>query len=142
MRAPPSTALPLAALLAACLAGCHQEKPPPSIDVLDAALRRSAEQTLPAPTLASEQVSLSVPPAQADARAAEIIEAASAAGGAAIRSPEAGGRTSILATIPENNVDAFKAATRHEKAAMEKPFASTRLIEVLLENQPVPSPSP
>ena len=126
---------------AGCLGGCHQRKPPPSIDGLTAALERSAEQTLAAPTLANEQVILPAKPGKIDAQAAEVLAAASAAGGAAIRSLNAQGQVSILATIPENNADAFKAALRDEKAAMDKPSSSTRLIEVLIEN-PAGSPTP
>jgi hypothetical protein len=76
-----------------------------------------------------------------DAQASEVLEAASAAGGAAIRSLDARRQVSILATIPENNADAFKAALRHEKSPMEKPSSSTRLIEVLIENAAA-SPTP
>jgi len=137
--------LPFAVALAGCvagsLAGCHQHKPTPSIDELSAALQRSAEQTIPAPSLASEQIVLPARPGQADAQAAEVLEAASAAGGVAIRSLNPQGQLSILATIPQNNADAFKALLRHEKPPMESPSPSTLLIEVLIE-KPLPSPSP
>ena len=141
MRIPPAMFLPIAVALAGCLAGCHQQKPPPSIDGLSAALERSAEQTLTAPTLANEQVILPARPGKADAQAAEVLRAASAAGGAAVRSIDAQGQVSILATIPENNAAAFKAALRYEKVPMEKPSPSTRLIEVLIENGAA-SPTP
>ncbi len=149
MRIPRARLLPLrftAAALAGCMAGeglcgCHRQKPPPSIDGLAAALERSAEQTLTAPSLANEQVIVTVAPGAIDARASEVLAAASAAGGAAIRSLNAQGQVSILATVPENNADAFKAALRHEKSPMEKPSSSTRLIEVLIENTAA-SPTP
>jgi hypothetical protein len=137
--------LPLAAALAGCfvgsLAGCREKKPTPSIDGLSAALERSAEQTMPAPTLAGEQIALPVPPSLAEARAAEVIQAASTAGGVAIRSLNAQGQISILATIPENNAESFRSLLRHEQPPMNSPSPSTRLIEILIEN-PVPSPTP
>jgi hypothetical protein len=143
MQKPPR--LPVAVLLAGSLlgslAGCHKPKPPPSIDDLSAALERSAEQSLPAPTLASEQVILPAQPGPADAQTAAVIQAASAAGGVAIRTLNPQGQPSILATIPENNADAFKALLRHEKPSMESPSSSTRLIEILIEKT-APSPSP
>lgn len=122
------------------LVGCHKPTPPPSIDGLTAALERTAEQTLSAPSLANEQIILRARPGQIDAQAAEVLRAAAAAGGAAIRSVDARGRVSILATIPEGNAEAFKAALRHEKAPAAEvsqpspPSHSTRLIEVLIEN--------
>jgi len=134
-------AVALAGCAAVCFAGCHRRNPPPSIDGLAAALERSAEQTLAAPSLANEQIILHAGPGQTDARAAAVIEAASAAGGAAIRSLDARGRVSILATVPENNAGAFKAALGQEKIPMEKPSSATRLIEVIIEDT-AGSPSP
>jgi len=131
----------LFALLAVWLGGCRKQKPPPSIDALSAALERTASQTLTAPPLANERVTLTVKPEQIDARVVEVFKAASAAGGAAIRSVNAQGQVLILATIPENNADAFEAAIRTESSAMAKPTLSSRLIEVLMVF-PTPSPHP
>lgn len=128
MRIARFTAFPMALLLA----GCHKQKPPPSIEGLTAALEKTAEQSIAAPSLANEQITLPAPAGQADAAAASVVEAAAAAGGAAIRSTSAQGQFSVLVTLPENNAEAFKAALRHEKAAMAKPSASSRLIEVLI----------
>ena len=129
------------------LAGCHKRTPPPSIDGLTSALERTAEQTLAAPSLANEQVMLRARPGQIDARAAEVLRAASAAGGAAIRSLDSRGRVSILATIPEANAEGFKAALRHEQAPApaqdaSPPSTPSRLIEVLIENAAAVSPTP
>jgi len=126
------------------LAGCHKRNPPPSIDGLTAVLQRTADQTLVAPSLTNDQVILPAMPDHTDAQAGEILHAASVAGGVAIRSVNAQGQISILATIPENNAEAFKAAVRHDKpppAADASPSSSTRLIEVLIENATA-SPSP
>jgi hypothetical protein len=142
MRFAPLRSLPLAAALAIpILSGCHQAKPAPPIDGLTDALNRAAEKALAAPSLASEQIILPARPGQLDAQASEVIAAASAAGGAAIRSVNPQGQTSILATIPENNADSFKAILRHETASMSPPSSSTTLIEVLIENAAA-SPSP
>jgi hypothetical protein len=144
MRFASPRSLRLAALLAITLAGCpgcHKEKPAPPIDGLSDALNRAAEKALAPPSLANEQILLPARPGQLDAQASEIIAAASAAGGVAIRSINAQGQTSILATIPENNADAFKAALKHETMAMASPSPSTTLIEVLIEN-PAASSSP
>jgi hypothetical protein len=134
-------AITLATALVSPLAGCHKEKPAPPIDGLTDALNRAADKALAAPPLANEQIVLPARPGQLDAQASEIIAAASAAGGVAIRSINPQGQTSILATIPVNNADSFKAALRHETAPMNPPSSSTTLIEVLIENAAA-SPSP
>lgn len=130
----------LALALGGLCAGCRK-KPAPSIDGIAAALQRTADQTLAAPSLASEQVTISVKPGQAGAEATEALQEASAAGGVGIQSSTADGGISILATVPENNAEAFKAALRHEKAVMATPSSNTRLIEVLIEKAAA-SPAP
>jgi hypothetical protein len=153
MRFPRSLLLSFAAvgglggcLLGGCLlvslSGCHKQKPAPSIDGLAAALERSAEKTLAAPSLAGEQVVLTAQSGQIDTLAGQVVQAASAAGGAALRSLNAQGQLSILATIPDNNAEAFKAALRHLKVPMEKPSTSNTLIEVFIENAAAASPTP
>ncbi len=137
MRIPPFMVLPVAISLAAC----HKEKPAPSIDGLTAALQRTAEQALAAPSLANEQITLPARPGQIDTQVAGVIQIASDAGGVAIRSDNPSGAISILATIPENNAEAFKAALRQVKVTMEKPSPTTRLIEVLIEKN-ASSPTP
>jgi hypothetical protein len=142
MRLAQTRRLPVAAALAiTLLAACHKEKPAPPIDGLTDALNRAAEKALAPPSLANEQIILPARPGHLDAQASEVIGAASAAGGAAIRSVNPQGQTSILATIPENNADSFKAALQHETAPMNPPSSSTTLIEVLIENAAA-SPSP
>lgn len=130
------------AALGECLAGCHKEKPTPSLDAVSAALEHAAEQTLTAPSLSNEQVILPAKPGQIETLAGDVIHAASAAGGAALQSLNAQGQVSILATIPDNNADAFKAALRNEKIPLQPPSTTTRLIEVLIENPASPSPTP
>jgi len=142
MRIPRNMVLPFSFVIGGCLAGCHQRKAPPSIDGVAAALERTAGQALAAPSLADDEVLIPVSHGGAEAQAAQVLAAATAAGGAAIRSPDEGGRMRILATIPENNAVAFKAALRHESEPMEKPSSSTRLIEVVLQSQTGPSPTP
>ena len=130
-------------LFAIATAGCHGRKPPPSTDGLTAALQRTAEQTLAVPSIANEEVILSASHGQADPLAKEVLQAASEAGGAAIRSLDAQDHISILATIPENNAEAFKAALRHEKVSMAKASSSGLLIKVLIKDKDTaPSPSP
>jgi len=138
--------LTLAALLTGT--GCHKEKPEappekpaPGIDGLREVLAHTAEQTLVAPPLANEQVIVPVNASETEARAGAVLKIASDAGGAGVRSTDAQGHVSILATIPENNAEAFKAALRHVKVSMESPSKGARLIEVLLE-PPAPSPTP
>jgi len=133
--------LPIAVALAASVAGCHRQTATPSIDDLTNALEQTAEKTLPAPSLTNEQIILPAQSGNTNAQASDVIAAATAAGGVAIRSVNAQGQLSILATIPENNAQAFKAALRHEKPPMDSPAPTTTLIEILIEN-PAPSPSP
>jgi hypothetical protein len=80
-------------------------------------------------------------PGQGDAQAAEVIQAAAAAGGAGIRSLDSAGRISILSTIPQNNADAFKARLLRQTSSFLPPSQETTLIEVLIE-PPAPSPTP
>ncbi|MGA3172030.1 MAG: hypothetical protein ABSE62_13565 [Chthoniobacteraceae bacterium] len=140
MRFARATFIPLA--IAGLLPACHKQTPPPNIDSLSAALEHDAEKTLAVPSLANEQVILTAGSGRIDAVAAEVVQAASSAGGAALRSTEAQGRLSILATIPDNNADAFKAAIHHAKVAMAPPSSHTSLIEVLIENPAPASPTP
>jgi len=104
------------------------------------ALQHSAEKNLPAPSLANEQIILSA--SDGSAQPSDILAAASAAGGAGIPGADDKGEVSILATIPENNAAAFKAALRHEKAPMSTPSTSTTLIEVIIQRSAAASPSP
>jgi len=136
MRIPTSRVLSIALALAGCLGGCHRQKPAPSIDGISAALQRYADKTLAAPPLANEQIML---PAGADER--EVRRLASAAGGAAIRAASPQGQVSLLAMIPENNIEAFKAALRKEKVPMDSPSTTTRLIEVIIGSAAA-SPTP
>jgi len=130
------------ALLAGGAAGCRKQKPPPSIEGLSAALERSAEKTLEAQPLAGEQIVVAAKPGEINARAGEVIASATEAGGVGIRSQTGPGEASILATIPENNAEAFEAALRHDKMPMQKPSPGTRLIEVLIGNPAPATPTP
>jgi hypothetical protein len=132
--------------LAFALAACHKEeqKPTPSIVQLSQALQSSADKNLTVPPLADAQVLLLVPPGGADARAAAVTKLAATAGGAALRGPAVSGSgVSVLASIPENNAEAFKASVKGQPAPMSSPAAGRLLlIEVDIEEQTVPSPSP
>ncbi len=124
----------LAGGLGTCVVGCHKRKPAPSIDGLSAALERSAEKALAAPSLADEQILVAARPGQTEAQKAEISGDFAAAGGTAVSSVNAEGQVSIFADVPEVNVAAFKAALRHEPGVMRKgPALPSRLIEVLIE---------
>jgi hypothetical protein len=136
----------LAPALAGVLSGCHKAehaKPPPSIEGVSAALQRTAAQALNAPPLAGEQIFLTVQPADMESEAAAVSRAAADAGGAALSSPQTSGSISILASIPANNVEAFKAVLHKVHALMDKPSGSTRLVEVVLAPAAVSSsPTP
>lgn len=127
----------VAVALSSGFAGCHERKPPPSIDALSAALERSAANTLTAPSLADEQIIVPAMAGQSGAQTAEIERVFAAAGGTAVSSVTADGRISILAQVPEINVGPLKAALRHEPAVMQKgPPTPTRMIEVLIDTTP------
>ena len=99
---------------------------------LEDALKRTAEQKLPAPTLADE--TMAIPAADA----AELSRAAAEAGGSVVALTGAG---EWLARIPGNNVEAFKAALRHQPAEMAAPAGPNRTLEILIQPGS-PSPSP
>jgi hypothetical protein len=126
------------------LAGCHKQKPAPSIDELSAALRRSAEQSFPTPSLADQQVILHAKPGQVEGEAGAVLAEVSAAGGQAIRGKDAPGQVSIFATVPEINADALIAALRsNEKRTWEKPASSSaRVIDIFIKESAAASPSP
>lgn len=146
MRKPRTRHFPFLAALAGCLlasglAGCHKEKPAPSIDDLSAALERSAEKALPAPSLVDAQIEVTAKPEETAARTAEIEHLFEAAGGSGIASVDAEGRTSVLGTIPGDNLAAFKALLRHENATLpSKPGGTSLTVEVLITN-PTPAPA-
>lgn len=128
--------------LALCLAGCHHaSSPPPAINNLTDVLENSAEKSISPAPLANEQVILTTEPGQVEVEAAMVLKAATAAGGVGIRSVNDQGQVSIIATIPDNNAGAFKAALRDETLPMQSPSPSTSLIEVLIV-PPTPSPTP
>jgi len=141
MRIPPFMVLSMAIAAGGCLTGCQRQKPAPSIDSLSAVLEKAAETTLPAPTLADEQIVLHAKPGQAAAQVAEVSRAFSAAGAVAITSSNGLGGISIIAEIPTANIAPFKAMLRHEKADTEKGSSPTSLIEVLIDTT-TPSPTP
>jgi hypothetical protein len=130
------------AIGATLLGGCHKEQPAPSIDGLKSALERSADKALDASSIAGDQVALTATSATVDEVAARVIKAASDAGGAGIRSTTPDGQSSVLATIPRNNADAFKAALRHETLPMQKPSPGTTLIEITISTPAAASPVP
>ncbi|HEX4084767.1 MAG TPA: hypothetical protein VHY22_07650 [Chthoniobacteraceae bacterium] len=140
--------LPALLLLLAlpCGAGCHKReqpaaKPLPSIDGLTEVLKHTAEQTLAAPSLASDQVILTAGKADTEATVEAVLKGVSDAGGVGIRSTNSQGYVSILATVPENNAEAFKAALHHVKVSLDVPSKETRLVEIVIE-PPTPSPTP
>jgi hypothetical protein len=132
----------LACLVAATLSGCQKPKSAPSIDDLSAALQHSADQALAAPTLVDAQIVVPPKPGRLDAQTKEIEQLFSEAGGTGLASVNAKGQTSILGSIPADNLDSFKARLRNEKAGMNlAPKPPTVLVEVLIDT-PHPSPSP
>lgn len=143
----PVRSLVYGGLAAICaLAGCRPPKPPPSIDGLAEALKKSAEKTLAAPSLANEQIVATAKPGECEARAQEILNAAVAAGGTGIKAVE-NGQTSILANVPEQNEEIFKGLLRHDKVTKSSAASpgQMRLIEVLIQtgsNAVEASPTP
>ena len=132
-------------MLAAWLLGaCQKPKPAPSIDDLSAALQRSADQAIAAPSLVDAQIVVQPRTGQLAAQTAEIEHFFSEAGGTGLASVNAAGQTSILGSIPADNLDAFKALLRHEKAGLDLVYKPpTVLVEVLIDTpHPAPSPTP
>jgi hypothetical protein len=129
-----------AALLAAgLLAACQKPKPPPSIDDLTTALQHSADQAIAAPSLVDAQILVQPRPGQLAAQTAEIEQLFSEAGGTGLASVNAKGQTSILGTIAADNLEAFKALLRHQKAGLDLvDKAPTILVEVLIDTPPPP----
>ena len=136
--------------VAGCLAACHKQNPPPSIDGLSAALERSADKTLAVPSLDDDQFIVPARPGQTDAQTREIERLVAAAGGTAVDSVTAQGDISILAQVPQSHVLPFKAALERihgrERGSGPAPVgsgasSSPLLIEVLIQNS-FPSPTP
>jgi len=142
MRIPPL--ILLSVVLPALLGGCHKKKPAPSIDELSAALRRSAEQALPTPSLADDRLTLPAKPGQVEAAVNAVLTAAEATGGEALRTGSSQGAVTIFATVPEINADSFKTALRNnEKRTWEKPVSySARLIDIIVKEAAAASPTP
>lgn len=113
--------------------GCRKEQPATPtamVEGLRETLKRSAEQSLAAAPLAGEVVEVRAVASQVEPETARALKAAEAAGGAGVRSDLGGGVVSILATVPVNNVEAFKALVRHEEGVIEPPEKETVLVEV------------
>jgi hypothetical protein len=143
MRISPFRFLPAAAMLPICLlAGCHKPAPAPGIDDLSAALQRSADQAIAAPSLVDVQLIVPQRPGQLATQTKEIEQIFTDAGGTGLDSVNAKGQTSILGTVPVVNLAAFKARVNHQLAAMTSgPISASTTVEVLIDT-PHPSPSP
>jgi hypothetical protein len=150
MRIAPFTILAASVSVAGCLAACHRQKPPPSINGLSAALERSADKTLALPSLDDDQFIVPARPGQTGDQTREIEALVNRAGGTALDSTTPQGDISILAQVPQNRVLLFRSALERihgrELGAEPVPLvsgtgSSPLLIEVLIENTS-PSPSP
>jgi len=155
----------VAALLGLCQLGlgaaCQKQpppKPPPSIDGLTDALERTADKNLAVPSLANQTLVVPEKSGLRDVQMACILDAAKAAGGAAIP-----GDDKILATIPRSNVESFMALVRSESVIpangmnafrlaadrqmnsaipqMQNPASVNELIDVVVQS-PTHSPTP
>jgi hypothetical protein len=150
MRIAPFTILAASVSVAGCLAACHKQKPPPSIDGLSAALERSADKTFAAPSLNDDQFIVPARPGQTAGQTRAIETLVTSAGGTAVDSTTPQGDISILAQIPQDRLLPVRTALERIHAREQGPqpvpsssgAASTPLlIEVLIENTS-PSPSP
>jgi len=108
------------AIACAFFPACRHRKPPavPNIDALTATLKKSAEQTLPAPSLAREQITIDDAPDRVEKRAQQIIDAATKSGGTAVKMTNQDGSISLLAKIPDANSAAFLGAARGESQSI------------------------
>lgn len=107
--------------------------PAPNIDGLADSLRKTAEKKLAAPSVANEQIALTVPAEKIAARAKEIVDAAIQTGGTAIQMQDAGA-TLVLAKIPGTNAGFFRGLVKNESHHELEPVRedAARLIEVRL----------
>jgi hypothetical protein len=109
-RAGQHTLLAAALLLAACLCfSCkRRDDRLPNIDGLKDALQKSAETSIPAPTITSGKIALHVAGNKVPAEEERIINLATALDGTAVRSSGGGAASNILVRIPGKNADAFR----------------------------------
>src|SRR5438874_9645906 len=91
------------------------QRPSPNIDGLRENLKQAAEKRLSAPSIANEQILVTVPSERMETRAREIIDAAIQAGGTAIKTANADGTATVLAQIPGHNAEFFRALMNKEE---------------------------
>ncbi|MEA3187137.1 MAG: hypothetical protein QOD99_967 [Chthoniobacter sp.] len=113
------------------------KKPLPNVDGLAQVLKTTADEKLSSPALTNEQIALHSPSAEMETRTKEVIDAAIQSGGTAFKTTGAGGSAIVLAKIPGQNVEAFRAMVKKESAASGAPVreGEAHLIEITISPQ-------
>lgn len=110
-----------------------RSKSEPNIDVLKGVLKKSAEEALPPPTVATDELVLDVPSPQRDAEIERIVAVAMQLGGTALRTESTEGAPEVLAQIPVENASAFRRQINGEEASgAPKPATEGETTELIV----------
>src|SRR5438067_11317792 len=96
------------AIFAVTLLHRHTTKPAARIDALAEVLKQAAEKKLAPPAIANDQIVITDAPDKIEARAKEVIDAAIAVNGTAVKTTNADGSVALLAQIPNQNAAQFR----------------------------------
>lgn len=127
----------IAALLLAILATLlvHRKTPSPAanLDDLKNSLQRTAEASLPTPTLTSEQISIKTKDGNVDSASASVIIQSESLGGTALKILDADGSVRLLVQISGSNAVRFRELVTGKSAPATTAVLDDRqLIEVIV----------
>ena len=88
------------AIFAVTLLHRHTKKPAARIDALADVLKQAAEKKLAPPAIANDQVIIADAPEKIESRAREVIDAAIAVNGTAVKTTNADGSVTLKLTMP------------------------------------------
>jgi hypothetical protein len=116
----------------------------PNIDGLKGVLERSASNTLSAPEVTNEKLTVFAAKEGIARKTDEIIRMASDAGGTAMKSTTAEGDPEVLASIPASQAAKFIEAVTGKASQMLVPSVqgAKELIDVIITSSAISTPSP
>lgn len=109
----------------------REKQTAPNLDGLSQALQKSAENALPAPSVASERITVTAQVGDVEAAVDRILKIAADLGGTAVKTPISEGGFSLLVQIPGAQAGRFVGLVT-DKPPVATESDGTRFIEVII----------
>jgi hypothetical protein len=123
----------LLAILATLLVHRKPPVPAPNIDSLKDSLKRTAEASLPAPTVTNDQITVNAKDGSVDSTAETVVKQSATCGGTALKTLDADGSVRLLVQIPGTNGPRFRELVTGKPAPAASAAAEeSQLIEVIV----------